>query len=73
MTVLEAEAYKASYGRARKVLARINDYATNEIKIKSHALDSPAAFESPNWQYLVSWWAGYRQAMRVTQDLTRIK
>jgi hypothetical protein len=73
MTPTEADAYVGAYGRARRVLSRINDYATRQIKEKTHSLDSPTAFESPNWQYLVAWWAGYRTAMRITQDLTRTK
>lgn len=71
MTPEQAEAYKAAYVRARRVLTKINDYAASEIKTKNLAMDNPTAFESPNWQYLVAWWAGYRTAMRITQDLTR--
>lgn len=72
-TADEALAFEASYVRARKVLAKINDYATKQVKEKTYAMEDPKFFDSANWQYLVSWWAGYRTAMRITQDLTRIK
>ena len=69
----ERDSFIASYGRAKKVLARIHDYATKAVNTTSKQLDSPEGFVSPNWQYLVAWEGGYRSAMRVTQDLTRVK
>ena len=69
----ERDKFERSYGRAKSVLTRINEYASAQVNLQSQMLDSPKGFETPNWAYLQAWYAGYRQAMRVTQDLTRIK
>lgn len=73
MTQEEKDSFIASYGRAKKVLSRINDYATKAVNVTSKQIDSPEGFVSPNWQYLVAWEGGYRSAMRVVQDITRMK
>lgn len=73
MTQEEKERFSRSYGRAKTVLNRINEYASREINRQSIAGDSPKTFEVPNWPYLQAWYAGYRHAMRITQDLTRTK
>ena len=73
MTQKEKDSFIASYGRAKKVLSRINDYATKAVNTTSKQIDSPEGFVSPNWQYLIAWEGGYRSAMRVVQDITRIK
>ena len=69
----EREKFSRSYGRAKTVLNRINEYAANEVRSKSIQGDSPKTFEVPNWAELQAWYAGYRFAMRVVQDLTRTK
>jgi hypothetical protein len=71
MTAEEKDKFSRSYGRAKTVLKRINDYVSKELAQQGIAGDSPKAFEVPNWPYLQAWYAGYRHAMRVTQALTR--
>lgn len=67
----DAKSFTASYGRAKKVLSRINEYAGLELERKQTNIENPKAFELANWSHYVAWTAGYRAAMRVTQDLTR--
>lgn len=71
MTQQEKEVFSRSYGRAKTILKKINEYATKELHRQSVGADSPKAFATPNWPYLQAWYAGYRHGMRVTQDLTR--
>lgn len=73
MSAEEKERFGRSYGRAKTVLNRINEYASKEADRVAAAGDSPKSFEVPNWPYLQAWYAGYRHAMRTTQDLTRTK
>jgi len=73
LTQEEKDRFGKSYGRAKSVLNKINEYASKEVQRQSTLLDSPKGFEVANWQYLQAWYAGYRQAMRVTQELTRTK
>lgn len=73
MTAEDRERFSKSYGRAKTVLNRINEYASKEISRQAMAGDSPKTFEVANWAYLQAWYAGYRHAMRITQDLTRTK
>lgn len=73
MTPEERKEFTGSYMRAKKVLKRLNDYIASEEKKAMLALDNPANFEQPNWQYLIAWQGGYRTAMRKLEDLTRIK
>jgi hypothetical protein len=67
----EAKEFGESYKRARKVLNKINSIAQKEAAGKLNNIESPKAFELNNWPYYVAWNAGYRQAMRMIQDLTR--
>lgn len=69
----EQDRYEKSYRRAKTVLKRINEYAGEEYKKKGFQMETPTSFDTPNWQYLVAWWSGYRYAMRVTQEITRTK
>lgn len=71
MSKEEREVFARSYGRAKTVLKRINQYASAETARQSQLIDSPKGFDIPNWPYLQAWYAGYRHAMRITQDLTR--
>ena len=71
LTDEERVAYEAAYKRARKVLERINKYATDQSQKTAIQQDNPENFASPNWQHLVAWYGGYRTAMRIVQDLTR--
>lgn len=73
MTAEERDKFSRSYTRAKTVLNRINQVASKEVQRQSTLIDSPKGFEVPNWPYLQAWYAGYRHAMRVTQDLTRTK
>jgi hypothetical protein len=63
--------FTESYKRARKVLTRINDIAKRESATHLQNIESPKAFEVTNWELYVAWNSGYRQAMRIVQDLTR--
>lgn len=69
----ERDKFTRSYKRAKSVLREINQYAQREVKRQSELIDSPKGFEIANWAYLQAWYAGYRSAMRVTADLTRIE
>jgi hypothetical protein len=73
MSAEERDKFIRSYNRAKTVLNRINQFASKEVNRQSSLIDSPKGFEVPNWPYLQAWYAGYRQAMRVTKDLTRTK
>ena len=73
MSKEERDKFARSYGRAKTVLNKINEYASKEVARQGIQGDSPKAFEVPNWPYLQAWYAGYRHAMRITQDLTRTK
>ena len=69
----ERDKFSASYKRAKTVLNEINRYAAIQVTTMSKNMDSPKNFETPNWQYLNAWQAGYRHAMRATQEITRTK
>lgn len=71
MTQEERDRFVRSYGRAKTVLKKINEFAGKEVATKNIMGDNPKAFEVANWPYLQAWYAGYRHAMRTTQDLTR--
>ena len=71
LTEEEQEAFITSYKRSGKVLRSINDYATREAEAKLSNIENPKAFEIPNWEKYVAWCAGYRNAMKIIQDLTR--
>lgn len=71
MTSEQKDQFHRSYGRAKSVLKKINEYAGKEIQSKHIMGDNPKTFEVNNWAYLQAWYAGYRHAMRITQDLTR--
>ena len=73
MTPEEQKKFTGSYMRAKTVLKRIHEYASKESTKSGLALDNPANFESPNWQYMIAWHGGYRTAMRIMQDVTRTK
>lgn len=67
----EREKFTRSYKRAKGVTSEINRILAREISSVSTGMDSPKNFETPNWQYLNAWQAGYRHALRLAQDLTR--
>jgi hypothetical protein len=67
----EVQEFTESYKRARKVLTRINDIAKRDAAAHLQNMESPKAFEIPNWELYIAFNAGYRQAMRIVQDLTR--
>jgi hypothetical protein len=71
MTQEEKDKFSSTYKRAKTPIQRINQYAAAEVARHSNLLDSPKGFEIANWAYLQAWYAGYRSAMRVTQELTR--
>lgn len=73
MTPEERDKFINAYKRAKTVLNKINQYASNEVRRQGELIDSPKGFETPNWQYLQAWYAGYRQAMRIMADVTRTK
>jgi hypothetical protein len=68
---VQEKEFTESYKRARRVLTKINDYARKEADAKLANIESPKAFEIANWSHYVAWNSGYRQAMRIMQDLTR--
>ena len=63
--------FTESFKRARRVVTKINDYARKEAAAKLMNIESPKAFEIANWSHYVAWNSGYRQAMRIMDDLTR--
>ena len=68
----ERNDFTASYKRAKRVLTQLNNYFVDETKRSTDAMDSPKNFETPNWELHQAWQAGYRFAMRVAVDVTRI-
>lgn len=73
MTPEERDKFVGSYTRSKSALKIINEYFKKEIASKSVGMDNPSNFDTPNWQYLTAWNAGYRHAMRVGESVTRIK
>jgi len=71
MTAEEVEVFIGAYKRSKRVLSKINEYATREAAAKLKNIESPEAFNIPNWDKYVAWNAGYRHAMRIIQDMTR--
>lgn len=68
----ERDEFTRAYQRAKRVLTELNDYYQRETERMSDLIDSPKGFETPNWQYLQAYYAGYRKAMRIASDTTRI-
>jgi hypothetical protein len=71
MTPEEVDSFDASYKRCKKVLRRQHEYAQAQAKMKLELIDSPESMNVANWDKLMAWYAGYRNAMRVVMDLTR--
>ena len=71
LTQEDGEALAASFGRARKVLKSLNSYFSKEAISGLREMDSPKAFEGPDWASRHAWYAGYRYAMRRGVELTK--
>lgn len=68
----ERDEFERSYKRAKRVLTAVNEYFVDETKRSTESMDSPKNFETANWELHQAWQAGYRYAMRVASDITRI-